>query len=445
MQSLREWLNEHNIDEVEAIIPDMSGIARGKLIPAHKYNEEVGMRMPKSIFMQTVTGEYPDNYDDLMPPNDGDMILKPDLNSRRKVPWATDPTALLIHDAYSADGAPNEMAPRQLLKKIRDLFIAKNWQPIIAPELEFYLVKKNTDSDYPLEPPIGRSGRQESSRQSYSIDAVNEFDPVVEDIYDYCEAQNLEIDTLIHEMGAAQLEVNLLHGDPLDLADQSFLFKRTVRETALRHGIYATFMAKPMESEPGSAFHIHQSVINNETGQNLFSKENGEESDEFFWYLGGLQKYLPEAMCLLAPNVNSYRRLTPYMSAPINLLWGYDNRTTGLRIPHSDPQNRRIENRLAGADINPYLTIATTLACGYLGIEEKITPTKAIESSGYEEEFNLPRSLEETVSRLRDCSALKELLGETFVNAYTSVKESEHAAFLQVISSWEREHLLLNV
>ena len=445
MQTLSEWLNELKIDEVEAIIPDMSGIARGKLIPAHKYSEEIGMRMPQSIFLQNVTGDYPDNYDELMPPNDGDMILKPDLSTRRQVPWSIDPTALIIHDAFNSDGSPNEMAPRQLLKKVCGLYSEHNWQPIIAPELEFYLVKKNTDADYPLEPPVGRSGRQESGRQSYSIDAVNEFDPIVEDIYDYCEVQDLAIDTLIHEMGAAQLEVNLLHGDPIDLADQSFLFKRTVRETALRHNIYATFMAKPMENEPGSAFHIHQSVINTETGQNLFSKENDEESDEFFWYLGGLQKYLPEAMCLLAPNVNSYRRLTPYMSAPINLLWGFDNRTTGLRVPQSDAKNRRIENRLAGADINPYLAIATTLACGYLGIMEKIKPTDALETSGYEEEADLPRNLEEAVGRLRNCSALNDLLGSVFINAYTSVKESEHAAFLHVISSWEREHLLLNV
>ena len=301
MQSLKDWLKEHKIDEVEAIIPDMSGIARGKLIPAHKYEEEVGMRMPQSIFLQTVTGDYPENYEDLMPPNDGDMILKPDLSTRRQVPWATDPTALIIHDAYSADGIPNQMAPRQLLKKVLALFTDQNWQPVIAPELEFYLVKKNIDADYPLEPPIGRSGRQEAGRQSYSIDAVNEFDPVVEDIYHYSEVQDLGIDTLIHEMGAAQLEVNLLHGDSVELADQSFLFKRTVRETALRHDIYATFMAKPMENEPGSAFHIHQSVIDNATGRNLFSKQNGEESDEFFWYIGGLQKYLPEAMVLLAP------------------------------------------------------------------------------------------------------------------------------------------------
>lgn len=443
--SLSDWLKEHNIDEVEAIIPDMSGIARGKLIPAHKYSEEVGMRMPRSIFLQTVTGGYPDNYDDLVPPNDGDMILTPDLSSRRQVPWATDPTALIIHDAHFADGEPNEMAPRQLLKKICGLYNHHGWQAIVAPELEFYLVKKNIDADYPLEPPVGRSGRPESGRQSYSIDAVNEFDPIVEDIYDYCETQDLAIDTLIHEMGAAQLEVNLLHGDPLELADQSFLFKRTVRETALRHGIYATFMAKPMENEPGSAYHIHQSIINSATGNNLFTMESGEASDEFFWYLGGLQRYLPEAMCLLAPNVNSYRRLTPYLSAPINLMWGYDNRTTGLRVPYSDPQNRRIENRVAGADINPYLAIATTLACGYLGIQEKIKPTDPLETSGYELAFDLPRNLEETVSRLRACSPLVDLLGEVFVNAYTSVKEAEHAAFLHVISSWEREHLLLNV
>ena len=120
-------------------------------------------------------------------------------------------------------------------------------------------------------PPVGRSGRTESGRQAYGIDAVNEFDPIFEDVYDYCEAQRIDIDTLTHEAGAAQIEINFNHGDPLELADQVFLFKRTVRETAIRHNVYATFMAKPMQGEPGSAMHVHQSVVETDTGRNLFS------------------------------------------------------------------------------------------------------------------------------------------------------------------------------
>ena len=162
----------------------------------------------------------------------------------------------------------------------------------------------------------------------------------------------------------------------MSLADQVFLFKRTAREAALRHKMYATFMAKPMAREPGSAMHIHQSIIDRRTGQNIFSDAEGRPSPLFFSHIAGLQKYLPAAMSLFAPNVNSYRRITRHHSAPINTQWGYDNRTAGLRVPVSNPANRRVENRVGGADANPYLAIAASLACGYLGMVEGLKPTE---------------------------------------------------------------------
>jgi len=308
------------------------------------------------------------------------------------------------------------------------------------------LVKPNTDADYPLEPPIGRSGRPESGRQSFSIDAVNEFDPMFEDLYDYCETQDIGIETLIHESGVAQMEINLLHGDALELADQVFLFKRGMREVALRHEIYATFMAAPMENQPGSAMHLHQSLVDKKTGANVFSNKNGKESKLFRWYIGGLQKYLPAAMALLAPNVNSYRRLAPDdFGTPINIEWGYDNRTAGLRVPVSNPQARRIENRIAGADVNSYLAIAASLACGYLGIKNQIKPKNPIEGDAYDMATTLPHTLREAVHELRDCKELHSLFGNKFIRLYSSVKDHEYNIFLNVISSWEREHLLLNV
>jgi glutamine synthetase len=150
-------------------------------------------------------------------------------------------------------------------------------------------------------------------------------------------------------------------------------------------------------------------------------------------------------MSLLAPNVNSYRRIQRYQVAPINVQWGYDNRTAGLRVPVSPPEARRIENRLAGADANPYLAIAASLACGYLGMVEGLQPTEPVSGSAHDMPFSLPRSLDEALTRLRDCEPLVRLLGEPFIAAYTIVKQAEYEVFLQVISSWEREHLLLNV
>jgi len=444
MSSLRGWLEEHGIAEVEALVPDLSGVARGKIMPARKFYEEEGMRLPESLFMQTVTGNYPTD-ERAIHPAEIDIVLRPDANTARLVPWAEEPTAQIIHDAFYRDEAPVEMAPRYVLRHVIELYAEHGWRPIVAPELEFFLVKPNTDADYPLEPPMGRSGRPEIGRQSYSIDALNEFDALFEDVYDYCEAQGLEIDTLIHESGAAQMEINLMHGDPLELADQAFLFKRTMREAALRHDMYATFMAKPMQNEPGSAMHIHQSVVDLESGRNVFSDHNGEPSRLFFAYIAGLQKYLPAAMSFFAPNVNSYRRIAKGHAAPINVQWGYDNRTAGFRVPDSKPEARRVENRVGGADANPYLAVAASLACGYLGMLEKLEPTAPLEHSAYELPYALPRTLQEALSKLAACEPLRQILGERFSIAYNAVKESEYETYMQVISSWEREYLLLNV
>jgi glutamine synthetase len=296
-----------------------------------------------------------------------------------------------------------------------------------------------------LQPPVGRSRRPETGRASYGIEAANEFDPVFEDVYDWCEAQEIDIDTLTHEAGAGQMEINFNHGEPLALADQAFLFKRTLRQAAIKHGIYATFMAKPMEGEPGSSMHIHQSLYDAATGRNLFAGEDGPFSPFFLNYLGGLQKFLPAAMPLLAPNVNSYRRLRRYSTAPINIHWAVENRTAGLRVPESDPESRRVENRVAGADANPYLAIAATLACGYLGVVQELEPNDPIKGSAYRFVQTLPQQVPDGLRKLQQSGPLKEVLGESFVEVLLAVKQAENDAYQSVISSWEREHLLLNV
>ena len=444
MLSIPQWCEAHRIEEVEAFMPDICGVARGKIMPADKYCEDLGIRLPEAVVLQTVTGDWPVDQRPVRP-RDGDMVLRGDPDTIRPVPWAAEPTAQIIHDCYFANGDPVDMTPRFVLRRVLALYEARGWRPVVAPELEFYLVKPNTDSDYPLEPPIGRSGRAESGRQSFSIDALNEYDPLIEDVYRYCEEQNIALDTLIHEAGPCQLEINLIHGDPLDLADQAFLFKRTVRETAQRHDMYATFMARPMENEPGSAMHLHQSVLGTETGANVFANPDGTRSELFFAYIAGLQTYLPAAMSFFAPNVNSYRRITRHGAAPINVQWGHDNRTAGLRIPDAEAEATRIENRVGGADANPYLAVAASLACGYLGMVGGLEPGAPIEGSAYELPYALPRNLEDALLRLRECEILVDLLGRNFVLAYNAVKECELTAYHQVISSWEREYLLLNV
>ncbi len=442
---LRNWLDDNNIEEIEAVVPDMAGVAKGKIVPAKKYQDEVGLRLPETIFAQTVDGNFPAQWD-VLGESDSDIFLKPDPATVRMVPFAAEPSAVILHDCFYFDNNPVDIAPRQVLRRVLDLYEKQGWKPVVAPEVEFYLVKPNIDPDYPLEPPIGRSGRAESGRQAFSVDAVNEFEPLFEDLYDYCEIQEIGIETLIHESGTAQMEINLLHGDAMDLADQVFLFKRGLREVAMRREIYATFMAAPMEGEPGSAMHVHQSVLDVKNGKNIFTNTRGNESRLFRWYIGGLQKYLPAAMALIAPNVNSYRRLAPdKWGTPINTAWGYDNRTAGLRIPVSTPEARRVENRIAGADVNPYLALAATLACGYLGMMENIKPSQPISTDAYQEESTLPHTLREAVDELLECGPLRKVFGDRFVRLYATIKHHEYNTFLNVISAWEREHLLLNV
>ena len=204
----------------------------------------------------------------------------------------------LPNDVNDLSGNPIDIVPRNVLKKVINLYKDKGWAPIVAPEIEFYLTKPNLDPSSPIEPTIGRTGRKVASRQAYSMTAVDEYGRVIDDIYDFAEAQGFEIDTINQEGGAGQIEINLVHGDPLKLADQVFFFKRMIREAAFKRDCFATFMAKPMQEEPGSAMHIHQSICEIDTKHNIFTNKIGEASKYFYNFLAGQQEYLPKAICL---------------------------------------------------------------------------------------------------------------------------------------------------
>ena len=439
----RAYLDEHRLDEVECIIPDLPGIARGKAVPASKFARQSQFFLPNSIFFQTIAGGWGEAAGDAGF-TEPDMILKPDMTTATAAPWTGDWTLQVIHDAFDQAGAPIPMAPRNVLKRVCQLYADKGWTPIVAPEMEFFLVARNIDPARPIEAMMGRSGRPAAARQAYSMSAVDEYGPVIDDIYDFAEAQGFEIDGITQEGGAGQVEINLRHGDPVRLADEIFYFKRLIREAALRHDCFATFMAKPIEGEPGSAMHMHHSVVDAD-GKNIFSDASGGETPAFAHFIAGLQNHLPSVIALLAPYVNSYRRYVKDHAAPINLEWGHDNRTTGIRIPVSDPGSRRVENRLAGMDCNPYLGIAASLACGYLGLVAGKEPSPECTGDAYAGEEDIPRGLYSALDLFNDATAMQDVLGPEFARVYSIVKAAEYEEFLQVISPWEREHLLLNV
>ncbi len=447
LSELRHWLESNKISEVECIFPDMAGSSKGKILPVERFVksfEEQSLRLADSVFGQTVSGKwvYQSEVIDYV---EEDLFMAPDLSTIRKIPWNKEPTAQIICDLKYASGEPSKLAPRQVLKNIIEKLSDESLRAVVAPELEFYLCEQNLDPDLPLKTPIGKSGRRETGSRVFGIDAVNEFDKLTDDIYDYCELMNIGVDTLVHESGPSQIEINLNHGDPLALADQAFMFKRAVRQVALKHNIHATFMAKPYQGQPGSSMHIHQNLVSSITGENLFSDKEGNNSKEFFYFIGGLQTYLPDAMLLFAPYVNSYRRFVIDASAPINTHWGIENRTVAFRVPTSQSISRRIENRIPGSDTNPYLALAASLACGLLGLQEKIEPEKPVAGDAFERRHNIPKYLPDALKRLKVSNELSESLGKEFVTLYTEIKQTEHDAYQNVISAWEREHLLLNV
>ena len=340
-RAIEAWLKERNIVEVECIVPDLAGVPRGKILPTDKFIEGLAggqHRLPKNVLVHTLTGDFPPPGAVSIDVSDGDFVLEPDPATLTLVPWYDEPTAQVIADCVLRNGGHSPFYSRRVLASLLERFAERGWHPVIAPEIEFYLVEKNTDPDQPLKPPIGASGRREAGRQEFGIDAVNEFDPFFVDLYDYCEAQELDIDTLNHESGAGQVEINFRHGEALRLADQVFVFKRTVRQTAQRHGFYATFMAKPMQSEPGSAMHVHQSVYEGAERRPLFSERRRAPSRRrSATTSAACSASCPSSRRSWRPTSTPIRRLRFGASKPFNVGWGYDNRIAGLRVPDAPP------------------------------------------------------------------------------------------------------------
>lgn len=444
---LNAWLKSQNIDDVECMVSDIAGVARGKAMPRRKFIEGLRtkqLRMPESVFGMTIDGDYAMN--DHIQETERDIILKPDLTTLCTTPWQPEPTAAVICDAVHEDGSPVSLSPRHVLQRVLDLYAEEGWEPIIAPEFEFYLLEKQKDVTADPKPPVGISGRRDTGGAPYSIDSLDEFAPYFDEVYDSCEAQRINVDTLIHEAGKAQFEFNVFHDKAMLVADQSFLFKRILRQVAIRHNMFATFMACPYPDSFGSAMHIHQSVQSMETGQNIFVTEDGENSDLFLSHIAGLQKYLPQCMPLIAPFVNSYRRFALNLSAPTNTHWGRENRSVGLRVPGGPNESRRVENRVAGSDCNPYLAIAASLACGYMGMKEGLTPSPEFDGSAYEARGRaLPRHFLEGLNNMRGSNAVKDVLGHAFVDTFLDAKEMEYDSYGAVINPWDTKHLMLSV
>lgn len=428
------------IDEIECVTPDLNGVPRGKVMTAEGFLEGRRLQMARGVLLQCIMGGYPPAR--FYGSDDGDLALVADPAQIHRLPWSKQPRALAICDADELTGESSNLSTRGQLKKVIARYAALGLAPVVATELEFFVFAPNSDPTQPFIPPMGQDGRREVGHSAFSVSSNNGLRPFFSEVYECMAALGLPRDTFMHEMGVSQFEINLLHGDALLLADQTFLFKHLLKEVALKHGLIVVCMAKPLAQTPGSSMHIHQSVIQTDNGLNVFSDDAGQPSATFRHFIAGQQACMVDFTALFAPNVNSYQRLCHPYASPNNACWSYDNRAAGLRIPASSPVARRVENRLPGADANPYLAIAASLAAGLYGIDHKLEPSEPIQGEfKVPDNLSLPCTLHAAVERLKHSQLAKELFGNEFIEGYIASKSMELTSFLDEITPWERRVL----
>ncbi|MCE4054214.1 glutamine synthetase family protein [Pseudomonas sp. Au-Pse12] len=398
------------------------------------------LQMARGVLLQCIMGGYPPAR--FYGSDDGDLALNADPRQIHRLPWSETPRALAICDADELSGESSRLSTRGQLKQVIARYAALGLAPVVATELEFFVFAPNDDPGQAFRPPVGLDGRREDGHSAFSVSSNNGLRPFFQEVYAGMAALGLPRDTFMHEMGVSQFEINLLHGDPLLLADQTFLFKHLLKEVALKHGLIVVCMAKPLAHTPGSSMHIHQSLVEMGSGRNVFSDDAGQPTAMFRHFIGGLQAGLAEFTALFAPNVNSYQRLCHPYASPNNACWSHDNRAAGLRIPASSPVARRVENRLPGADANPYLAIAASLAAGLHGIENELEPTAAIQGEfEVPDHLSLPCTLHAALERLKRSQLARELFGNEFIEGYIASKSMELTSFFDEITPWERRVL----
>ena len=428
------------IDEIECVTPDLNGVPRGKVMTAEGFLDGRRLQMARGVLLQCIMGGYPPAR--FYGSDDGDLALVADHAQIHRLPWTQQPRAFAICDADELTGSSSNLSTRGQLKAVIARYAALGLAPVVATELEFFVFAPNTDPSQPFQPPTGLDGRREDGHSAFSVSSNNGLRPFFSEVYACMAALGLPRDTFMHEMGVSQFEINLLHGDPLLLADQTFLFKHLLKEVALKHGLIVVCMAKPLAHTPGSSMHIHQSIVDIDNGHNVFSGEDGQPTATFRHFIAGQQACMADFTALFAPNVNSYQRLCHPFASPNNACWSHDNRAAGLRIPASSPVARRVENRLPGADANPYLAIAASLAAGLYGIERRLEPSDPIQGEfEVPDNLSLPCTLHAALERLKRSQLAKELFGKEFIEGYIASKTMELTSFYDEITPWERRVL----
>ena len=428
MKDLQNWLRKHpDVRTIRVAAADLNGQARGKRIPA-RFAENVlknGTRFPMSVMNLDIWGEDIDDSPLVFEMGDADGILRPTERGFMPMPWLEAPTALLPIWMFREDGRPYEGDPRHALRKVVRGFKARGLTPVVAMELEFFLID---DSGKSLQvPPSPRSGKRRKAAETLSIRALDAFDTFFTDLYDACEAMDIPADTAISETGLGQFEINMMHQeDALRAADDAWLFKMLVKGLARRHGFAASFMAKPYPEYSGSGLHTHFSLLD-EAGCNVFDNGGPEGTEVLRHAVAGCLDGMHDSALVFAPHSNSYDRLVPGAHAPTAICWGYENRTVAIRVPSGSPSARRIEHRVAGGDVNPYLMLAAILGAALAGIEDRGEAPAPVTGNAYAmpELQQLPGTWAEAIDAFEHSPQIARLFAPELVRNYVLTKRQE--------------------
>ncbi|WP_347266496.1 glutamine synthetase family protein [Paracoccus sp. (in: a-proteobacteria)] len=422
-----DWLHEHpDVKTIRVAAADLNGVARGKRIPARFADKLLteGTKFPYSVLSMDIWGEDIENSPLVFQAGDPDALLLPTERGFLPMPWLEAPTGLLPIWMFHPDGRPYDGDPRQALARVAERYQAAGLTAVVATELEFFLID---DSGGQLRvPPSPRSGKRRTGAETLSLRALDAFDRFFTALYDACEAMDIPADTAISEAAPGQFEINLMHQpDLLKAADDAWLFKLLVKGLARRFGFAGSFMAKPYGAWNGSGMHMHFSVLDAQ-GRNVFDNDGDEGTEVLRHAVAGCLAAMPGSTLLFAPHENSYDRLVPNAHAPTGIGWAYENRTSAIRIPSSGPKARRIEHRVAGGDVNPYLTIAAVLGAALNGIEDRAEPPAAITGNAYDQGLaQLPASWGEAIEAFATSSQIRRIFPTHLIENFVMTKRQE--------------------
>ncbi len=425
---------------VDLLLPDMNGLLRGKRVAIDALDKVYrdGVCLPMSLIATDITGNTVEETGLGYDIGDEDRICRPVAGSLRAVPWLQPPMAQLLLSMEDAEGGVFAANPREVLARVVERFKARGLTPVVAVEMEFYLLDAELGPDRRPQTSINpATGDRNESTQVYYMQDLVDYQPFTNAVSEACRAQGIPADTAVAEYAPGQFEINLHHrNDALGACDDALMLKRTIKAIAEQQGMLASFMAKPFVEQAGSGTHIHISLLD-QRGQNIFASPVGEPSDPLRFALGGLQRSTRDCMLLFAPHANSYRRFVLNAFVPLNECWGYNNRTVALRIPHSDERNTRIEHRIAGADANPYLITAAVLAGILEGLEREYDPGPPVVGNAYEQTELRELYWRQTIAEFLESDFVERHFGSEFRHIYGQQKLKELRSFYTEVTDLE--------